>query len=74
MTSAANRVVSLLFAALLSVVFSLWATLGHGGTFTSFGPRAYERGTGSPTPVVNTFTVSNPATSYTLKIYNGVLD
>jgi RHS repeat-associated protein len=71
-TSARNRFVSLIFVTLFSVVLSiLGAAFAYGGTFTSFGPRLYERGTAAPAPVANSFTVPNPATSYTLKIYNG---
>jgi len=71
-TSATDRVVSLLAATLLSVAINvLWATLGLGATFTSYGPRVYERGTGSPAPVVTSFSIPNPSTSYYLRIYNG---
>ena len=71
-TSATNRVVSLLFATLLAAAVNFFtSTLALGGTFTSYGPRLYERGTANPAPVVTTFTVPNSSTPYTLKIYNG---
>lgn len=47
------------------------ADLAHSGTFTSYGPQTYLRGSGNPATVVRNFTIPNPSTSYTLKIYNG---
>jgi hypothetical protein len=71
-TSATNRFVSLLIAALLSVACNLfWAPVGLSGTFTAFGPQSYQRGSGSPAPVVTPFTIPNPLTTFTLRIYNG---
>jgi hypothetical protein len=43
------------------------------GTFTPFGPQDYVRATGDPVTVTNSFTVSNPSTQYTLKVFNGGL-
>lgn len=43
------------------------------GTFTSFGPQDYTRGTGDPVTVTTTFSVLNPNTQYTLKAFNGGL-
>ena len=54
---------------LIVIFFSL--PLAYAGTFTSYGPRLYERGTGNPTAVVSSFTIPSPSKSYTLKIYNG---
>lgn len=47
---------------------SSWA-----GTFTAFGPQNYLRETGSPIAVIQSFTVLNPNTTYTLEIHNGGL-
>jgi hypothetical protein len=44
------------------------------GDFTVFGPQNYTRGSGSPETVVYNFSVLNPNTEYTLKIYNGGLE
>ncbi len=41
-------------------VLGAWPLLA--GTFTAFGPQTYQRGTGDPVTVTNTFTVRNPAT------------
>jgi RHS repeat-associated protein len=72
MTSAANRFVSLLIAALLGVAIdSFSAALAFGANFTTFGPRLYERGTGTPVSVPTQFIIPNPSKPYTLKIYNG---
>ncbi|TAK03378.1 MAG: hypothetical protein EPO39_12285, partial [Candidatus Manganitrophaceae bacterium] len=38
-----------------------------------FGPQNYVRGTGSPVAEVKSFPALNPATTYTLKIFNGGL-
>lgn len=71
-TWATNRVFAFVLVALLSAAFNVfWSSLGLGATFTSFGPRVYERGTGSPTPVVTSFTIPYPSKPYTLRIYNG---
>ena len=60
-----------LFILLYALGSIAWAELAHSGTFTSFGPQTYERGSSSPFPVVTSVTISNPSTSYTLRIYNG---
>jgi len=71
-TSATNRLFAYLFAALLSIAFNvIWTSVGFGATFTSFGPRVYERGAGNPAPVIIPFAISNPSKSYSLRIYNG---
>ncbi|HWC19070.1 MAG TPA: hypothetical protein VG498_18815, partial [Terriglobales bacterium] len=44
------------------------------GTFTAFGPKDYVRGSGSPVTVTDTFSVLNPTTQYTLKVFNGGLE
>ena len=72
MALATNRVFAFLFAAFLSVAVNfLWAKLDLGATFTSFGLRLYERGTGNPAPIVTPFNSTHPSKPYTLKIYNG---
>jgi hypothetical protein len=44
------------------------------GTFTVFGPQSYTRSTmGGPVTVTSTFSVLNPNTQYTLKVFNGGL-
>ena len=48
-------------------------TAAQAGTFTAFGPQDYTRGTGDPVTVTNSFSVLNPNTQYTLKVFNGGL-
>src|SRR5438445_975907 len=45
----------------------------HAGTFTAFGPKNYVRGTGAPVTVTDSFSVLNPSTQYTLKVFTGGL-
>jgi len=72
MISTTRRVVSLLLPALFCALLNFACPkIALSGTFTSYGPRIYERGTGSPAPVITPFTIPNPSTSFTLKIYNG---
>ena len=72
MTSSTRRVVSLLLPTLICVALCCaWPKLAVSGIFTSYGPQTYQRSSGSPAPVVTAFTIPNPSTSYTLKIYNG---
>jgi len=47
--------------------------VSHAGTWVPFGPKTYTRGTGTPVTVTDTFTLLNPATTYTLKVFNGGL-
>ena len=60
---------------LLCAGLTLWlcAADSVAGTFTAFGPQTYERGTGEPVTVRNTFSVRNPATQYTMRVRNGGL-
>src|SRR5215470_304499 len=55
------------------VVYFLFLSVpfAHTSTFTAYGPRLFERSTGAPSPITSSFPISNPSTSYTLKIYNG---
>ena len=59
--------------ALALAAFVLLADCCLAGTFTAFGPRTYERGTGDPATVGATFTVRNPNTQYTVRVRNGGL-
>lgn len=43
------------------------------GIFTAFGPQNYQRGTGPPLTVTESFTILNPNTTYTMRINNGGL-
>jgi RHS repeat-associated protein len=49
------------------------AASARAGSFTAFGPRDYTRGTGAPVTVTTSFSVLNPNTQYTLKVFNGGL-
>src|SRR5262249_27038876 len=42
-------------------------------TFIAFGPKTYRYAPGKPAPQSTSFTVLNPATTYTLRIHNGGL-
>src|SRR5215469_7885024 len=55
------------------LVVALFPSTGHAGTWVAFGPKTYTRGTGAPVTVTDTFTLLNPATTYTLKVFNGGL-
>src|SRR5258707_3826224 len=48
-------------------------TSARAGTFTAFGPQDFTRGTGAPVTVTTSFSVRNPNTQYTLKVFNGGL-
>src|SRR5215471_21578580 len=48
-------------------------TSTQAGTFPAFGPQDYTRGTGDPVTVTTNFSVLNPNTQYTLKVFNGGL-
>jgi len=61
------------FMFIAAVFFSFPPETGFAGTFVSFGPQSYQRQSGSPVTVTNSFTVLNPSTTYTLQIYNGGL-
>ncbi len=49
------------------------AASAYAGTFTVFGPQSYTRSTGAPVTVTSNFSVLNPNTQYTLKVFNGGL-
>src|SRR5690348_10458992 len=49
------------------------AASARAGSFTAFGPQDYTRGTGTPVTVTTSFSVLNPNTHYTLKVFNGGL-
>src|SRR5579859_3575654 len=49
------------------------ATSARAGSFTAFGPQDYTRATGAPVTVTTNFSVLNPNTQYTLKVFNGGL-
>ena len=61
---------SYVFTALLIAIFP---SICYAGTWVAFGPVTYTRASGSPVTVTNTFTLLNPATTYTLKAFNGGL-
>jgi RHS repeat-associated protein len=65
-----HRVVS---KAIVAVFFLFSSFPVFAGTFIAFGPQSYQRGTGDPVTVTNSFTVLNPSTTYTLRINNGGL-
>ncbi len=72
MTFTTRRLVSLLLPALIIALLNFaFPKLALSGTFTSYGPETFFRGSGAPAPVVKNFIIPNPSTSYTLKIYNG---
>ena len=48
--------------------------LALGGTFTAFGPEAFERSTGAPVTETRTVTILDPNTHYFIKIHNGSLE
>jgi len=60
-----------MFVAVLVVL--LFPSVSRAGTWLPFGPKTYTRGTGAPVTVTDTFTLLNPATTYTLKVFNGGL-
>lgn len=63
------------FHLLLVLCISLkLAAPAFSGTFTCYGPKLYQRGTGNPFPVITTFTAPGSSSSYTLKIFNGGRD
>jgi len=60
----------LLVLGLGASVFLLHPSASLAGTFTTFG-ETFQRGTGAPVTVMRTFSVPNPATTYTLRVDNG---
>lgn len=74
-TRASHVVVSVAFRRFaLRSLLAFWAITfvaagpASAGTFTAFGPRAYQRNTGTPVTVRTTFSVLNPSTQYLLRI------
>jgi len=58
---------------ILASVFFFAAIAAHARTFNAFGPVTYERSSGKPQTVTNSFSVLNPNTQYALHIdSNGV--
>ena len=57
----------------LLILFSFLTSLSHAGTFTAYGPKAFQRGTGNPVIETDSFSVLNPNTSYTINADNGGL-
>jgi RHS repeat-associated protein len=81
-----GRLLFTIRSAMVSHVPRLWLTLcafaiflvggaasANAGTFTVFGPQNYTRSTGTPVTVTSNFSVLNPNTQYTLKVFNGGL-
>src|SRR6266446_1976769 len=56
--------------ALLALCLLSFSSISLGGTFVAFGPVTYVRSTGAPVTVMNTFTVLDPTTTFTLTIAN----
>src|SRR5215471_6804253 len=61
------------YFALVGALVALFPSVGRAGTWLPFGPKTYTRGSGAPVTVTDTFTLLNPATTYTLKVFNGGL-
>ncbi|HLQ51179.1 MAG TPA: Ig-like domain-containing protein, partial [Terriglobales bacterium] len=59
---------------LVLIAFTLAASLCYAGTFAAYGPQVYVRGKGKPVKVDNTFSVHNPATTYTLHVESRRVD
>jgi len=55
-------------AALIAFLFVLIPSATYAGTFVAFGPQQYIRQDAKPTAIANTFTVLDPATSFTLRV------
>ena len=65
-----NRTFWLLLSALLGGLGGILCPQpAQGGPFTAY--QIYQRSTGSPTPVVSSFSLRDPSAPYTLNIYNG---
>src|SRR5689334_554865 len=54
--------------ALIALVLAFTPTPGRAGTFVAYGPQQYVRQSGTPTPVTTSFTVLDPATTFTMRI------
>jgi RHS repeat-associated protein len=67
----ASRLSRILWAVAIFLISG--AASANAGTFTVFGPQNYARGTGAPVTVTSNFSVLNPNTQYTLKVFNGGL-
>src|SRR3989442_3511929 len=60
----------LLIGRLGIIAFLLHPSASLAGTFTTFG-ETFQRATGSPATATRTFSVPNPATTYSLRLDNG---
>src|SRR2546425_1211008 len=60
----------LLIGRLGIIAFLLHPSASLAGTFTTFG-ETFQRATGPPVRVTRTFSVPNPATTYTVRLDNG---
>lgn len=67
----ASRLARVLWAVAIFLISG--AASANAGTFTVLGPQNYARGTGAPVTVTSNFSVLNPNTQYTLKVFNGGL-
>lgn len=66
-----SRLSRLLWAVAIFLICG--AASANAGSFTVYGPQNYTRNTGAPVTVTNNFSVLNPNTQYTLKVFNGGL-
>jgi Glucodextranase, domain B len=55
---------------LIALFLALIPSPGRAATFVAFGPQQYIRADGQPTPVINTFSVLDPTTTFTMRIDN----
>ncbi len=65
------------FASLLIILLLfifLIPSLAWSGEFTAFGPQSYTREPGPPITLTNNFSVLNPNTEFSLRVYNGGLE
>ncbi|MDY6855224.1 MAG: hypothetical protein SWO11_11060 [Thermodesulfobacteriota bacterium] len=68
-----KTVIITLFCSILLLCSGL-INISQANEFTVFGPQNYVRETGGPGVVTDNFSVSNPNTQFTLKVYNGGLE
>lgn len=69
-TKAGHRPVRPIHVLMVLLVLAIAANAAA-GTFTVFGPKSYARATSSPDTVTDTFTIRNPAGTYTLRLLDG---
>lgn len=67
----ASRLPRILLAVAIFLISG--AASANAGTFNVFGPQNYTRNAGAPVTVTSSFSVLNPNTQYTLKVFNGGL-